>query len=79
MVEIDAAPVENVGIGDFAPAAANWNVDAVIGGQMLELRQQILAEERRARDAAGVGAGLGHPGERAGQSPRGLLARVGDP
>ena len=48
-------------------------VDVIVAGQMLELLDEIVAEQLGPRDAGRVGAGLVQPGEGArGDRPRDL-------
>ena len=57
-LEVEVAPVENVGVGDFAGRGADADLDRIVADQMLELLAKIVAEQGRAGDRSGVDAGL---------------------
>ena len=79
VADLDAAILDHISVRDFARGAADRDRGVIVAAEMLELLDQIVAEQPRPRDAARIGAGLGQPGEGAGRRGRGNLPRIVDP
>ena len=65
VADLNAAILDHIGVGDFARRAADRDGDVIIAREMLELVDEIVAEQLGPGDAGRVGPGLVEPGESA--------------
>src|SRR6185369_13412540 len=73
---MDPAVLDHIGVRDFAGRWADVDLDVIVADEMLELLDEIIAEQLGPSDAGGVGARLVEAGEGARRRRRGKLPAI---
>ena len=79
VTDLDPAVLDHIGVRDLARRAADADLDVIVANQVLDLVDEIFAEQVWARDAGGIGAGLAEARESARRRRAQRLAAIVDP